>query len=95
MHPLKIDIDKMPDEFQAASGDLTEYNKYNDRINEILSEGIFTRPSPLITGMDLIHRGLKPGPLFKKLLDYAYDRQLNDVSIGKEELMQEVMKNVV
>jgi poly(A) polymerase len=78
---------------QAASGDLTEYNMYNERVNEILSEGTFNRPPPLVTGRDLIQQGLKPGPVFKKLLDYAYDRQLDDESITKENLMQEVMEN--
>jgi poly(A) polymerase len=78
---------------QAASGDLTEYIKYNERVNEILSEGTFTRPPPLVTGRDLIQQGLKPGPMFKKLLDYAYDRQLDEESITKENLMQEVMEN--
>jgi poly(A) polymerase len=34
-------------------------------------------PAPLITGQDLIDRGLKPGPKFKELLDTIRDAQLN------------------
>lgn len=34
-------------------------------------------PPPLVTGNDLIALGLKPGPLFKQLLDEARDAQLN------------------
>jgi poly(A) polymerase len=33
-------------------------------------------PAPLITGDDLIGLGLKPGPLFKRVLDAVYDAQL-------------------
>ncbi|MDZ4685900.1 MAG: CCA tRNA nucleotidyltransferase [Planctomycetaceae bacterium] len=34
-------------------------------------------PPPLITGDDLIHLGLRPGPRFKELLDTIRDAQLN------------------
>jgi poly(A) polymerase len=33
-------------------------------------------PQPLITGDDLTSSGLKPGPTFKRVLDAAYDAQL-------------------
>jgi hypothetical protein len=33
-------------------------------------------PPPLITGDDLVGLGLKPGPLFKQVLDAVYDAQL-------------------
>jgi poly(A) polymerase len=34
-------------------------------------------PKPLITGKDLIDRGLRPGPRFKELLETVRDAQLN------------------
>jgi poly(A) polymerase len=34
-------------------------------------------PPPLITGNDLIHLGLRPGPRFKELLETIRDAQLN------------------
>ena len=34
-------------------------------------------PPPLLTGADLIAAGLRPGPDFKRLLDAAYDAQLD------------------
>ncbi|MEM9702772.1 MAG: hypothetical protein AAF907_10060, partial [Planctomycetota bacterium] len=34
-------------------------------------------PPPLLTGADLIAAGLTPGPEFKRLLDAAYDAQLD------------------
>ena len=33
-------------------------------------------PPPLVTGEDLIAAGLRPGPAFKRVLDAAYDEQL-------------------
>ncbi|MFP4224174.1 MAG: CCA tRNA nucleotidyltransferase [Phycisphaeraceae bacterium] len=41
---------------------------------ELLAEGV--APEPLITGDDLIHMGLEPGPQFGRLLEAVYDAQL-------------------
>lgn len=35
-------------------------------------------PTPLITGEDLLAAGLRPGPLFKQILDQVYDAQLEN-----------------
>jgi poly(A) polymerase len=35
-------------------------------------------PPPLVTGDDLTAAGLKPGPVFKRVLDAVYDAQLED-----------------
>jgi hypothetical protein len=75
----------------GASGNITEYLNYEDRIAAILSEGTDTRPPPKLTGQDLIYAGLKPGPLFKTLLAAAYDHQLEDDSVTKEILLQEAL----
>jgi poly(A) polymerase len=75
----------------GASGDTTEYLKYKERIQAILSGGTDTRPPPKLTGQDLIFAGLKPGPLFKTLLNTAYDHQLEDDSVTKELLLQEAL----
>ena len=34
------------------------------------------RPTPLISGRDLIDMGLEPGPVFREILDQVYDAQL-------------------
>jgi len=34
------------------------------------------RPTPLISGRDLIRMGLEPGPAFRHILDHVYDAQL-------------------
>jgi poly(A) polymerase len=40
----------------------------------LIEQGV--APAPLITGDDLVAAGLSPGPRFKRLLDAAYDAQL-------------------
>ena len=38
-------------------------------------------PPPVISGKDLIKMGIKPGPEFKKLLDFLYEQQLSGKKI--------------
>ena len=44
-------------------------------------------PPPLITGDDLTAAGLKPGPVFKRVLDEVYDAQLEDRVGTKEQAL--------
>lgn len=44
-------------------------------------------PAPLIDGNDLIGLGLKPGPQFKRLLDSAYDAQLEHRVTTRDEAL--------
>jgi tRNA nucleotidyltransferase/poly(A) polymerase len=44
-------------------------------------------PAPLVTGDDLIARGLSPGPKFKRLLEATYDAQLERRVTTPEEAM--------
>ena len=45
-------------------------------------------PPPLITGQDLIEMDLKPGPVFKEILDTVRDGQLDGVIQTKAEAME-------
>lgn len=47
---------------------------------------------PLVQGRDLILLGLKPGPLFKEILDFAYELQIEREHFSKENLIQAVQK---
>jgi hypothetical protein len=49
-------------------------------------------PPPLVTGDDLVANGLKPGRLFKRVLDAVYDAQLEDRVRTKEQAMQYAME---
>ncbi len=44
-------------------------------------------PPPLITGDDLVAAGLKPGPVFKRILDAVYDAQLEGRVTDREGAM--------
>ena len=54
---------------------------------EELEKGDFA-PPPLITGDDLVARGLKPGPAFKRILHEVYDAQLELRISTKVEAME-------
>jgi hypothetical protein len=45
-------------------------------------------PVPFVTGDDLVSAGLRPGRLFKRVLDAVYDAQLEDRVASKEEAMK-------
>lgn len=47
-------------------------------------------PKPVLTGDDLIKFGKKPGPIFKKMLQKAYEFQIDDGIYDKETLFQKV-----
>ncbi len=51
-------------------------------------------PPPLITGKDLIDRGLKPGPEFKNLLETIRDAQLNGEIQTPEEALALIQKRL-
>jgi poly(A) polymerase len=50
-------------------------------------KGTETAPTPLITGDDLMAAGLKPGPVFKRVLDAVYDAQLEGRVGSRDEAM--------
>ncbi|MGE0481537.1 MAG: CCA tRNA nucleotidyltransferase [Phycisphaerae bacterium] len=47
-------------------------------------------PPPLVTGDDLIARGLTPGPRFKELLDGLYTRQLDEELVDRAAALAEL-----
>ena len=58
----------------ASHGDISNYEFLRRKEREIPKDEV--RPEPLLTGKNLIQLGLKPGPIFKKILGEAYDAQL-------------------
>ena len=66
----------------ASHGDISNYDYLRQKQNEIpIYEA---KPLPLLTGKDLIALGLSPGPRFGKILEEAYDAQLEG-KIGSRE----------
>ena len=70
----------------ASTGDLEDYTFCQDMFEELKEEEI--KPEPLITGNDLIALGLKPGPIFSKVLDAIKDEQLEQKITTKEEALK-------
>ncbi len=58
----------------ASHGDLTNYELARRLLADTPPEEI--KPAPLVRGDDLIAQGYAPGPLFKKILQFVEDAQL-------------------
>ncbi len=70
----------------SSHRDLRLYEFAKEKYYALPEEQI--RPTPLITGNDLIAAGYKPGPLFKELLAAVEDAQLDGSISTKEEAMK-------
>jgi hypothetical protein len=70
---------------------------FTDRINWLRQhlahlEKTDYAPAPLIDGNVLSELGLKPGPLFKQILDEVYDAQLEDRVRDRQQAIDLAMK---
>jgi poly(A) polymerase len=45
------------------------------------------QPPPLVTGDDLLARGVSPGPIYREILDALYTRQLADELVAREQAL--------
>ncbi|GEM_PF-122740 len=69
----------------ASHGDLTNYDFALRKLQEFSREGM--KPRLLLNGRDLEEAGLKPGPLFKEILNALEDEQLEGrISTRREAL---------
>jgi poly(A) polymerase len=69
----------------AAHRNLDTYNFVRERF-ESLAEGE-VRPTPLLTGYELIEAGYQPGPAFKEMLHVVEDAQLEGAIATPEEAL--------
>ena len=69
----------------SSHRDLSLYDFAKEKFHELPPEQI--RPTPLITGADLIAAGYQPGPQFKELLTAVEDAQLDGSIATKEEAL--------
>ena len=70
--------------------DLGTYRFVKQRQKELKDKKEPLRPQPLINGRDLIEMGLKPGPIFKKILSKIEDAQLEGVVTNRDEALEMV-----
>ena len=69
----------------SSHGDLSLYIFVRDRLENSSAEEI--RPTPLLTGEDLIQLGYKPGPEFRSILSAIEDAQLEGSLRNREEAL--------
>jgi len=70
--------------------DSRRFQWLHNRLSEL--EQTDYAPAPLITGDDLTAAGLTPGPVFKKVLDRAYDEQLEGRLTTKEQALNAALE---
>jgi poly(A) polymerase len=58
----------------ASAGSLDHWNFVRERYESIPEEAV--RPTPLLTGRELIATGYRPGAAFRTMLDAVEDAQL-------------------
>jgi putative nucleotidyltransferase with HDIG domain len=70
----------------SSNGFTDNYIFLNEKADEFANEPLI--PPPLITGKDLIQRGLKPGPRFREILEEIQTEQLENRLATREEAME-------
>lgn len=79
----------------ASHGDLGSWEFCREKLEEFSKEDM--RPEPLFRGRDLIEMGLTPGPIFKEILSYVEDAQLEGRIKTREEacgLVREYLRGI-
>jgi poly(A) polymerase len=74
----------------ASHGHLSTYDFVKEKLAEIPAEKM--RPTPLVTGDDLIAAGHAPGPRFREILDAVEDGQLEGSLASREAALEFVRR---
>ena len=74
----------------SSHGQLDSYEYSQEQLRSLPPEAI--RPTPLLTGQDLIAAGYKPGPRFKEILTAIEDAQLEGRLTSREAAMEYVRR---
>ena len=74
----------------SSHGLLDAYDYVEKQLHSIPAEAM--RPEPLISGLDLIAAGYKPGPRFKEILSAMEDAQLEGRLTSREAAMEFVLR---
>lgn len=70
----------------SSNGFTDNYDFLQEKEREFANEPVM--PPPLVTGRDLIGRGLKPGPRFREILEHIQTEQLEGRVADREAAMQ-------
>jgi poly(A) polymerase len=74
----------------SSNGNLDSYEYSREQLRSLPPEAI--RPTPLITGRDLIEAGYEPGPRFTEILAAVEDAQLEGRLTSREAAMEFVLR---
>src|SRR6202158_3719076 len=74
----------------SSHGQLDAYEYTQEQLRSMTPEAI--RPTPLITGRDLLEAGYEPGPRFKEVLTAVEDAQLEGRLTSREAAMDYVLR---
>ncbi len=74
----------------SSHGLLEAYDYVREKLHSIPPEAI--RPTPLVTGDDLIEAGYEPGPRFKEILEAVEDAQLEGRLTSRDAAMEFVRR---
>jgi poly(A) polymerase len=77
----------------ASHGDVSNYDFIRTKQKDLPAGEI--KPAALIGGRDLIMLGMTPGPAFGKILEEAYDLQLEEKLLTRENAVEWVKKKYV
>jgi poly(A) polymerase len=69
----------------SSNGFTDNYEYLNEKSKEFANEPLI--PPPLVTGNDLIEKGMKPGPRFKEILEEIQTEQLENRLSTREEAL--------
>jgi putative nucleotidyltransferase with HDIG domain len=86
--PLEMELHRV--DCASSNGFTDNYDFLNEKAEEFSHEPLI--PAPLVTGKDLIARGLKPGPRFKEILDEIQTEQLENRLTTREEALDHLQR---
>jgi poly(A) polymerase len=69
----------------SSNGFIDNYEFLTEKSEEFASEPLI--PSPLVTGKDLIEKGLQPGPRFKEILEEIQTEQLENRLVTRDDAL--------
>jgi poly(A) polymerase len=84
--PSFPEIRMMVEAFQKSGHFVPRVTWLMDELDRL--SGSEVAPVPLVTGDDLVARGLQPGPAFKRALDFVYDEQLEGRVTTREQALE-------
>ena len=66
---------------------MSNYEFFAEQLRELTQEARTLRPAPLVNGDDLIAMGLRPGPLFREILERVEEAQLDGTLTSREQAL--------